>query len=66
MIKENAERGADLIKQVLTFARGMAGERVTVNLKHLIKRDRLRAQGNSAAFDQARVRYRSRTVDDLG
>lgn len=37
MIKENAERGADLIKQVLTFARGMAGERVTVNLKHLIK-----------------------------
>lgn len=37
MIKENAERGADLIKQVLTFARGMAGERITVNLKHLIK-----------------------------
>lgn len=37
MIKENSERGADLIKQVLTFARGMAGERVTVNLKHLIK-----------------------------
>ncbi|MBK7392462.1 MAG: PAS domain S-box protein [Chloracidobacterium sp.] len=37
MIRENAERGADLIKQVLTFARGMAGERITVNLKHLIK-----------------------------
>lgn len=37
MIKENAERGTDLIRQVLTFARGMEGERVTVQLKHLIK-----------------------------
>ena len=37
MVKENAERGADLIRQVLTFARGMEGERVTVQLKHLIK-----------------------------
>jgi two-component system cell cycle sensor histidine kinase/response regulator CckA len=37
MIKENAERGADLVRQVLTFARGMHGERVTVQLKHLIK-----------------------------
>lgn len=37
MIKENAERGADLIKQVLTFARGMDGERVQVRLKHIIK-----------------------------
>lgn len=37
IIKENAERGADLVKQVLTFARGMAGDRVTVQLKHIIK-----------------------------
>jgi PAS domain S-box-containing protein len=37
MIKENAERGADLVRQVLTFARGMQGERVTVQLKHVIK-----------------------------
>ena len=37
MIKENAERGADLIKQVLTFARGMEGQRMTVQLKHLVK-----------------------------
>ncbi len=37
MIKENSERGADLIKQVLTFARGMTGERIPVQLKHLIK-----------------------------
>lgn len=37
MIKENAERGADLVRQVLTFARGMEGERITVQLKHLIK-----------------------------
>lgn len=37
MIKENAERGADLVKQVLTFARGMDGQRVQVRLKHIIK-----------------------------
>ena len=37
MIKENAERGADLVRQVLTFARGMQGERITLQLKHLVK-----------------------------
>lgn len=37
IIKENAERGSDLVKQVLTFARGMEGERVTVQIKHIIK-----------------------------
>ncbi len=37
MIRENAERGADLVKQVLTFARGMDGERVSVQVKHIIK-----------------------------
>jgi two-component system cell cycle sensor histidine kinase/response regulator CckA len=37
MIRENAARGAELIKQVLTFARGMAGEHITVQLKHIVK-----------------------------
>ncbi|MEP6947392.1 MAG: PAS domain S-box protein [Acidobacteriota bacterium] len=37
MIRENTDRGADLVKQVLTFARGMSGERVSVQLKHIIK-----------------------------
>ena len=37
MIRESAERGADLVKQVLTFARGMEGERVTVQVKHVLK-----------------------------
>lgn len=37
IIKENAERGADLIKQVLTFARGMTGEKVTLQLRHIVK-----------------------------
>jgi PAS domain S-box-containing protein len=37
MIKENTERGADLVKQVLTFARGLGGERVCVQVKHVIK-----------------------------
>lgn len=37
VVKENAERGADLVKQVLTFAQGMGGERISVQVKHLIK-----------------------------
>ena len=37
MARENAERGAAMIKQVLSFARGVEGERVTVQLKHIIK-----------------------------
>src|SRR5690606_59088 len=37
VIRENSERGAALVQQVLTFARGMKGERITVQLKHIIK-----------------------------
>ena len=37
IIRENSERGADLVKLVLTFARGMDGERVSVQVKHVIK-----------------------------
>jgi len=37
VIKESTERGADLIKQVLGFARGMQGERIQIQLKHIIK-----------------------------
>ena len=36
IIKENVERGADLIRQVLIFARGADGERITIELRHLI------------------------------
>lgn len=37
MIRESAERGAELIKQVLTFARGFGGEKVTLQLRHIVK-----------------------------
>ena len=37
IMKENAERGAELVRQVLTFARGMAGDRMPVQLKHIVK-----------------------------
>jgi len=36
-IKASAQRGADLVKQILSFARGAAGEMVVLQLKHLIK-----------------------------
>jgi PAS domain S-box-containing protein len=37
LIRENAERGADLVKQVLTFSRGLEGERIPVQIRHIIK-----------------------------
>jgi PAS domain S-box-containing protein len=37
IVKQNAERGADLVRQVLSFARGIEGERVSVQLKHIVK-----------------------------
>lgn len=37
ILQTNAQRGSEMIKQILSFARGVSGERVTVQLKHLIK-----------------------------
>lgn len=37
MIEKSAHRGAAMIKQVLTFARGIEGERIRLNLQHLVR-----------------------------
>ena len=37
MLQASAERGAGLVKQVLSFARGVEGERITLQPRHLIK-----------------------------
>jgi len=37
MMGNSAQRGADIIRQLLMFSRGVAGERVIVQLRHLIK-----------------------------
>lgn len=34
-IQSSAQRGADIVRQVLSFARGMEGERVKVQIRHL-------------------------------
>ncbi len=36
-IEASANRGADIVKQVLTFARGSEGERTTIQMKHLLR-----------------------------
>ncbi len=36
-LRENAERGASLIKQLLSFARGSEGDRLSLQPRHLIK-----------------------------
>lgn len=37
VMESSAKRGADMVKQVLTFARGVDGERVMLQTRHLIK-----------------------------
>ncbi|HLP87513.1 MAG TPA: PAS domain S-box protein [Nostocaceae cyanobacterium] len=37
IIEDNARRGADLVKQVLSFARGFKGERTQIQVRHLIR-----------------------------
>lgn len=37
MLETSAERGACLVKQVLSFARGVEGERITLQPRHLIR-----------------------------
>jgi PAS domain S-box-containing protein len=37
IVESSARRGAEMVKQVLTFARGIDGERITVQPSHLIK-----------------------------
>ncbi len=37
IIRESAQRGADLVRQVLLFARGIEGRRIDVHVAHLIR-----------------------------
>lgn len=37
ILQNNAERGGDMVQQVLSFARGVEGERITLQPKHLLK-----------------------------
>lgn len=37
VLRSNAERGSNMVRQVLSFARGVEGERVAVQPRHLIK-----------------------------
>jgi two-component system, cell cycle sensor histidine kinase and response regulator CckA len=37
MIEKNTQRGSSLVQQVLTFARGLKGERITVQVRHIVK-----------------------------
>ncbi len=36
IVENNAKRGGDLVKQVLSFARGIEGDRTVLQIKHLI------------------------------
>lgn len=36
-VEASAKRGADVVKQVLLFGRGVEGQRISINLKHFMK-----------------------------
>ncbi|MDI6767490.1 MAG: PAS domain S-box protein [Bacteroidota bacterium] len=37
MLRSSAQRGAEIVKQVLTFSRGMEGEKALIQLKHTLR-----------------------------
>jgi PAS domain S-box-containing protein len=37
MVQSSAQRGSEIVKQLLTFSRGQKGERIPVQVRHLIK-----------------------------
>jgi two-component system, cell cycle sensor histidine kinase and response regulator CckA len=37
ILEESAKRGAELVKQVLSFARGVEGKRISLQVRHLIR-----------------------------
>ncbi|MEM7579762.1 MAG: PAS domain S-box protein, partial [Cyanobacteria bacterium P01_A01_bin.80] len=45
MLENSARRGANLVKQILTFARGNEGKRTVLQIKHLLKDIELFAKG---------------------
>jgi hypothetical protein len=61
MIESNAKRGADMAHQVLAFARGMEGVKVTIEPKHLIKEVEKIAR---ETFPKS-IRVEARTARDL-
>jgi PAS domain S-box-containing protein len=52
MVENSAQRGADIIKQVLTFARGAEGEYIVLQPKHLIREMDQIARGTFPKFIQ--------------
>ena len=60
-IEESAQRGAQIVRQVLTFARGVEGERVLIAPSHLIKE---MAQIAQQTFPKS-IRISARFTDDL-
>jgi PAS domain S-box-containing protein len=60
-IEQSAERGAQIVRQVLTFARGVEGERVLLDPRHLIKEMAEIAQQTFPKNIQVLTRY----TDDL-
>jgi hypothetical protein len=62
IMNENAKRGANLVKQILTFARGLEGERAPVQVKHLLRE---LEQVVSSTFPKSITLTRNIATEDL-
>jgi CheY-like chemotaxis protein len=61
IIESSAKRGADMVKQVLTFSRGVEGERVVLQTRHLIK-EIVKIMGETLPKT---IQVRTRLAEDL-
>ena len=61
MIRKSAERGSDMVEQVLAFARGVEGERVALQLETIVNE----VKGMTEETFPATIEVRTHTDDDL-
>ncbi len=57
LIQAGAKRGADMVKQLLTFAKGAEGERLLLQPRHLLKEMEKLIQGTFPKNIELRTRY---------
>jgi signal transduction histidine kinase len=60
------ERGAGLIKQILSFARGVEGKRVSLQINHLLLEIEKNYSTDPSKINQHSYRYFTQPLDDFG
>jgi PAS domain S-box-containing protein len=65
-IEESARRGADMVRQLLTFAKGVQGQRLLLQPEHLLREMEKIIRGSFPKNIQLRIKYESKLQAVVG